>query len=293
MYYLGIDIGGTSIKYGIINSEGRVLSNGSIKTSVTKTNNYILEDIDKIIELHLNEYKVEGVAISTAGVVDSIKGEIIYAGPSIPNYKGTEIKKHVLEKYNLKCSVENDVNSAALGELWIGAGKEKENIFCLTIGTGIGGACIINKKLLYGASNSAGEIGYINIHGNEVQNIASTKALVESVKEKINGEDIDGKFIFDSAKEGNEICIREIENVIEYIASLIININYVVNPELFILGGGIMEQENYIKPILESKISEKTKGTIFENINVTFAKAGNMAGVLGAVYKFREMEFEN
>ncbi|MGL5649732.1 MAG: ROK family protein [Clostridium sp.] len=290
MFYLGIDIGGTNIKYGITDINGNVLFHGKVKTTIIENNNFILNDIDKIIQIALEKYQINGIGISTAGVVDVENGKIIYAGASIPNYTGTELKKHILEKYNLTCIVENDVNSAALGELWKGAGRGKENIFCLTVGTGIGGACIINKKLIYGKHNSAGEVGYMHIFEEEIQNIASTTALVKMVKDEIDEEIVDGKYIFNKAIEGDEVCIKAINHILKNIAMLIVNINYVIAPDIFILGGGIMEQREYIKPILEMYILEKTRGTIFKSIEVVFSEAGNMAGVLGAIYKLKEIE---
>lgn len=286
MNFIAIDIGGTNIKYGVLNQNGEILYTSKLKTSITSTNNFILDDIDLIITSILKNYNISGVAISTAGIVSPNIGEIIYAGSTIPNYIGTNFKKYIMEKFNLNCEVENDVNCAALGEMWLGSGKKYSSSFCITIGTGIGGALIIDKKIVSGASNSAGEVGYLNLGNGEIQKISSTKALVDAVSKKIPTEKLNGEIIFKKAKEGNELCIKEINKVIENVANLIVTINYVVNPEVFILGGGIMEQEDFIKPILINKIKDKVPYNFIKNTNISFASLGNKAGMVGALYNY-------
>ena len=285
MNFIAIDIGGTNIKYGVLNHNGEILYTSKLKTSITPTNNFILEDINLIITSILKDYSIEGVAISTAGVVSPSLGEIIYASSNIPNYIGTNFKKHIKEKFNLNCQVENDVNCAALVEMWLGSGKGYSSLFCITIGTGIGGALIIDKKIVPGVSNSAGEVGYLNLGNGEIQKIASTKALVNAISKKSH-EKVHGEAIFKKAKEGDALCIEEINKVIENIANLIVTINYVVNPEVFILGGGIMEQEDFIKPILINKIKEKVSYNFIKNTNINFASLGNKAGMVGALYNY-------
>lgn len=283
---IAIDIGGTNIKYGVLSLDSTIVKTGEIKTRVTATENFILEDVDSLIGKLISEFQVSGVAISTAGVVSSKTSEIVHAGPTIPNYKGTNFKKLVNEKYNLPCTVENDVNSAALGEFWKGAGEEFSSGFCLTVGTGLGGALIIDNKLIRGASDSAGEIGYMKILGKDIQSVASTKALVKAVAERKGKENINGRIIFDLAKEGDKDSIEEIDNLVKSISQAIENIVYIVNPEVIILGGGIMEQEEYLKPLFEKEIKRILPEKFISNTKIRFAKLGNKAGLIGALYKF-------
>lgn len=286
---IAIDIGGTNIKYGVIDYDGKIKLNKSIKTRVTQDENFILEDIDNLIFELTKNFDISGVAISTAGVVCSKTGIISYAGPTIPNYKGTDFIKLVREKYNLPCTVENDVNSAALGEFWKGAGESYDSGFCITVGTGLGGALIINNELIKGASDSAGEIGYMKIHGIDIQKIASTTALIEAVAKRKNiaKEEINGQIIFDLAKSGDVDSIIEINNLIENICKAIENIVYIVNPEVIILGGGIMEQRMYLEPLFHKKIKEVIPEKFISNTKIEFATLGNNAGMVGALYKFK------
>lgn len=283
---IAIDIGGTNIKYGVLSLDSTIVRTSEIKTRVTATDNFILEDVDNLIGKLISEFQVSGVAISTAGVVSSKTSEIVHVGPTIPNYKGTNFKKLVNEKYNLPCTVENDVNSAALGEFWKGAGEEFSSGFCLTVGTGLGGALIIDNKLIRGASDSAGEIGYMKILGKDIQSVASTKALVKAVAERKGRENINGRIIFDLAKEGDKDSIEEIDILVKLISQAIENIVYIVNPEVIILGGGIMEQEEYLKPLFEEEIKRILPEKFISNTKIRFAKLGNKAGLIGALYKF-------
>ena len=163
-------------------------------------------------------YAIEGICISAARVVDNKKGEIIYSGPTIPKYTGTKLKEELEKEFSLPCEVENDVNCAGLGEYWKGAGKNSKSMVCITIGTGIGGSIILDGQLLNGIGYTAGEIGYMDVNGNYIQNIASSKYLVQKVqKEKKEKEGIEGKInglnIFELAKQGDKICINAIDEM--------------------------------------------------------------------------------
>lgn len=282
--FISIDIGGTSIKYAVIDESLNFILTDNIPTRKTVDNNFILEDIDKIIGFLTKNHEISGIGISTAGVVDSEEGKIIYAGPTIPNYTGTEIKKIISAKYNIKTNVENDVNCAALGEVHSGCGNGFKSIFMITVGTGIGGAIIIDNELFKGFNNSAGEIGYTKINGKAVQTLASTTALVRKTSKRL-GYKIDGKEIFNLAQEGNNICIEEIDNMLDIISELISSIIYTLNPEVVILGGGIMERKDYISENLDFKMKSRLPDRFYNEGSIKFAQLGNKAGMVGAICK--------
>lgn len=292
MYYICIDIGGTSIKYAILNKEGEFFVSGTIATRITSNGNYILKDIKKLIEDLLEQYrnyKIEGICVSSAGVVDPDKGEIIFSGPTIPGYKGTKIKEEIERTFNIPCEVENDVNCAALGEYWKGAGKETESMVCMTIGTGIGGAIILNGKLLNGIGYTAGEIGYMEINGEHIQNTASASSLVEMVQKKKEREGIarlTGLGIFELAKQGDKDCIEAIDIVIINLSVGIRNIIYLLNPEIIVIGGGIAEQKEYLEERIRREVDRGLIGDIFKKTVIKMAQKGNYAGMLGALYSF-------
>ena len=294
MYYICIDIGGTSIKYGVLSEKGEIFIDGTVSTKVTEKENFILSDVKKLVRNILDEYKnyeIKGICISTAGVVNPEKGEIAYAGPTIPKYTGTKIKEELEKEFSISCEVENDVNCAGLGEYWKGAGKGSKSMVCLTIGTGIGGSVILDGKLLNGIGYTAGEIGYMDVNGSYIQNIASSKYLVEKVqKEKEEKEGITdaitGVDIFELAKKGDEICIAGIDEIISNLAVGVRNIIYLLNPEVIVIGGGITAQKEYLEEKIRKEVNDGMISDMFRKTRIELAQQGNQAGLLGALYNF-------
>ena len=294
MYYICIDIGGTSIKYGVLSEKGEIFIDGTVSTKVTEKENFILSDVKKLIRNILDEYRnyeIKGICVSTAGVVNPEKGEIAYAGPTIPKYTGTKIKEELEKEFSISCEVENDVNCAGLGEYWKGAGKGSKSMVCLTIGTGIGGSVILDGKLLNGTGYTAGEIGYMDVNGSYIQNIASSRYLVEKVqKEKVEKEGITdaitGVDIFELAKKGDEICIAGINEIISNLAVGVRNIIYLLNPEVIVIGGGITAQKEYLEEKIRKEVNDGMISDMFRKTRIELAQQGNQAGLLGALYNF-------
>lgn len=284
--YIAIDIGGTKTKYGIIDENGNILEFNETSTNAELGGEYILKNNIKICNSYIQNLDIKGVCISTAGIVNSDTGEIIYANKSIPDYIGINHKKVIEKEFNLLCEVENDVNCAGLCESFIGASKGAEISVCLTVGTGIGGCIILNKKIFSGFSSSACEVGYMNILGNEFQNSASTTTLVDNVKNKLCIEEINGKEIFERAKNGDKICIEEIDNLCNILGLGIANICYILNPQIVVLGGGIMEQREYLGERIKKSLEKNLMAYILKNTELRFAQNGNKAGMLGAYYNF-------
>ncbi len=294
MYYICIDIGGTSIKYGVLSEKGEIFIDGTVSTKVTEKENFILSDVKKLIRNILDEYgnyEIKGICVSTAGVVNPEKGEIAYAGPTIPKYTGTKIKEELEKEFSIPCEVENDVNCAGLGEYWRGAGKGSKSMVCLTIGTGIGGSVILDGKLLNGIGYTAGEIGYMDVNGSYIQNIASSKYLVEKVQKKKEEKEgitdaITGVDIFELAKKGDEICIAGINEIISNLAVGVRNIIYLLNPEVIVIGGGITAQKEYLEEKIRKEVNDGMISDMFRKTRIELAQQGNQAGLLGALYNF-------
>ena len=286
MNILAIDIGGTMIKYGLVSSDGEILSTDKIETEAEKGLENILNKIDNIFKRYKENNPV-GIAVSGTGQINGIIGKVIGGNPIIPNWIGTNLVKILEKKYNLPAVLENDVNCVALGEKWIGAGKDLSNFICLTIGTGIGGGIILNNQLFRGENFVAGEFGHTLIKKGEFEQFASTTALIRLVKEK-TGKILNGKEIFDLEKkeivEYQEVISEWIENLTDGLSSIV----YCFNPANIILGGGVIEQGepliNRIKNSLFKKIGLQFK----EKLNIIQAKLGNNAGMIGASYLLLE-----
>ena len=286
--YICIDIGGTAIKYGVVQSGEipEVIRNDSCKTPENGTK--ILQKVFDIIEGLKRKYgQAEAVCISSAGIVNSEEGCILEANDDlIPGYTGTKIADHVKEKFGLPCFVENDVNCAAMAEYYAGAAKGYHSMLMLTIGTGIGGAFIADGKLLKGHTYSACEVGYMNMEEGTFEEIAATSALVARTAKRLRKttDEISGKWIFEQAQDGNEVCIEEIDRMCDILAKGISNICYVLNPEIVLLGGGISAQTDWLKPRIEMGMEKYLIPVIRKKTKLDFAKFKNQAGMIGAYY---------
>lgn len=287
-FYVSIDIGGTSIKHGILDENIKFITSGEIATEAQKGGKNILEKVINIVSEYKKEYTLSGVCISTAGMVDCEKGEIIHASDLIPNYTGTQIKKTLEDIFSIPCEVENDVNCAGLAEYFSGSAKGTSISLCLTIGTGIGGSIIINDRVFHGFSGSACEVGYMNMFKSKFEDLGATSILVKKVAKLKNCSEnhIDGKLIFEMAKNNDEDCIKAIDEMVDILGMGIANICYVINPEVVVLGGGIMAQKDYLYDKIRLSLDKYLIPTISSKTKLEFAKNQNKAGMLGAYYNF-------
>lgn len=286
MNILAIDIGGTMIKYGLVSSDGEILSTDKIETEAEKGLENILNKIDNIFKKYKENNPV-GIAVSGTGQINGIIGKVIGGNPIIPNWIGTNLVKILEKKYNLPIVLENDVNCVALGEKWIGAGKNFKNFICLTIGTGIGGGIILNNQLFRGENFVAGEFGHILIKKGEFEQFASTTALIRLVKERTR-KTLNGKEIFDLEKkeivEYQEVISEWIENLTDGLSSIV----YCFNPANIILGGGVIEQGEALINRVKNSLFKKIGLQFKEKLNIIQAKLGNNAGMIGASYLLLE-----
>lgn len=290
--YACIDIGGTEIKYGIIDENGMFLAKDKMPTEASKGGPCLLEKAVGIVRDYMKVWSLDGICVSTAGMVDVEKGEIFYAAPLIPDYAGTRIKARMEAEFNLPCEVENDVNCAGLAEATSGAAAGSSSALCLTVGTGIGGCILIGGSVYHGFSNSACEVGYMHMDGSDFQTLGAASILSRRVADAYGDpvEEWNGLRIFELAKTGDPVCIQAIDEMCDVLGKGIANICYVVNPQVVVLGGGIMAQEEYLRPRIETAMTKYMVSSIRSATTLAFAQHGNDAGMRGAYYHFRERQ---
>lgn len=289
MPYLCIDIGGTFIKYALFDRDAQQLdATNKVKTRIRDASNDILTQVVELIHHYTKATILEGIAISSAGVVNSHTGKIEYSGYTIPGYTGTEIQSTIESQFGIKCSVLNDVNAASLGEYWKGVGKDAKpnTMVCLTIGTGVGGAIILDGHLYEGPSFTAGEVGYLPLKHGNFQDIASTTALL-SMAEKALGYFVTGEEFFSRLQQDHADYAKSkkvFDDFIDNLATGIVVIQYIMNADLIVLGGGILAQEHLILPAVTAKMRNLLADERFMPDQVCAAKLGNNAGMLGALF---------
>lgn len=289
MRILTFDIGGTNIKYGLCNEKFELSDLHTIHTEASKGGQYIIEKVIDIIETYTD---IDRVAISTAGQVDSENGIVVYATGNIPYYTGMMVKKTIENKTGITTYVENDVNAAALGEAKFGAGVGKSDFICLTYGTGIGGAIYLNNSLYKGSASSAAEFGHMITHAGGIEctcggkgcyeRYASTRALIEAVN-AVSDEPLNAFTIFEKKNMNNPKIRAVVDNWIDEMIIGLINLVYIFNPPLVILGGGIMN-EDYVIDLIDRKIYKQLMEN-FANVNIVRSKLGNTAGMMGVAYE--------
>lgn len=285
MRIAALDIGGTSIKSGIWDGQGTTKLKEQ-DTNAKLGGPYVME---RALEILKSYGTFDAIGISTAGQVDWEQGSIRYANENIPGYTGMQIRQILEKEFSVPVAVENDVNAAAQGEGIFGAGKGADSFLCLTYGTGVGGAIVMNGQVYRGSCFSAGEFGAMVMHPEDVregdpfsgcyEKYASTTALVREAK-KLDPSLENGRRIFE------EIGRPEVKAVVDAwtdeIVHGLVTLIHIFNPSVVVLGGGVMAQ-----PYVLSQVREKTMNRImssFRNVRLEQAALGNQAGLLGAAY---------
>lgn len=303
-YYIGIDIGGTNIKYGLLTSEGVILEDSEVKTS--SSGKEIIETIVSIVRKYQLKYDIKGLGVSAPGVI--LDNGYMVTGGAIHDFYGINLKKKLELATGLPTSVENDANCAALAEKWLGAGKKYQNSLTVVVGTGIGGGIILNDRLYRGATAAAGEFGFMLVE--PVQNKdtrLATLSLTGSVgcgivnkyaeeKNLDNEMQLDGKEIFEQSELGDEVAQKIIANFYNRLAIGLFNMSVIFDPQVILIGGAISSNPNFIaeltRQVEELKDQHRDMGGIkLPNINPCYFL--NKAGIVGATYKAILADKEN
>lgn len=303
MKYLGIDIGGTAVKLGVVTDQGEILSTFNKNVAFDGYKTPIIETVKVAIDEFLEKEKLHpsdllGIGVSATGQIDYVKGCVIGVGGNIKNWCYTNIKEELELKYGLKTTVVNDANCMAMGEKWLGRAKGYEHVIGITIGTGVGGGILVNDDILQGAIGIGGEVGHFSIDMNGLpctcgnlgcyEQYASMTALVNKVRRESDnlglGKEINGRVIFEALEAGNLLLKGIVEEWIEMIAKGLISLVHLFNPQIIVIGGGVSSQEElFIKPIRDYVISHVME-QFKKNLKVESALLGNQAGLVGAVY---------
>lgn len=284
MKILCYDMGGTYIKYGVIENNKFIFSS-KVPTLCHNSQSELINQYIELTKEMLNNYPdICGVGVSTAGAVNYHEGIICAAPASIPVFQDFDFKKLFKENFNLDCFVDNDVNSFAAAEL---NGKNPyKNFIVMTIGTGIGGAVIINNQLWRGVNYNAGEIGRMIINGKSYEEIAATSVLVKQAKNLgLNIEN--GIEVFKLYDEKNEQVVPLVEEFFNNLVIGIANVIYMFNPEAIFIGGGISKRDTLINEIevrLNKILDPEVKGIT----KLKIASHQNDGGMYGAYINYLE-----
>ncbi len=302
---VGVDLGGTFIKYALGTNDGKIFLEKSCPTDSQSNKTRILNQIseavkDMVAEGRARKLKPVVVGIGTPGCVDIEKGYLLGSTPNFRNWKNVNISEEISQRVSLPVFTDNDANLMAFGELKFGAGKNYQNIICLTIGTGIGGGIIIDGDLFRGSRYAGAELGHMTIKVNGIQcrcggrgcleNYASAGAMIKYFRKKLRvagkfipEKDINVRSIFDLYKKDDPVALDTIEKSTYYLGRGIANLINIFNPTIIIIGGGVAESGNdYIKMLKKTAFQFSMENSM-RGVKIVGAKLGNKAGYLGAI----------
>lgn len=285
---IGIDLGGTEMKGGLVNAEGELMHEHRVRTPVEEGRDGILRELKTLAHVLIAEApaSVASIGIGSAGRVNPLEGSIVYATNNLPGWTGTRVAQEIEDATGLPVFVDNDVNVAAAGEAWMGAAKGYQSFALVALGTGVGGALVYGGQLLHGASGGAGEIGHMILqpggrpcncgqHGCLEQYVSGT-ALQRSAREA-NSEWTSRKLL-ELCGEGHDLAVQLVDEFVQHLANGLISLKNLYDPEHIVLGGGVADAWAIWGPRLEQSLSALTP----KPIPVSPALLRNKAGIIGA-----------
>lgn len=296
---LGVDIGGTKILTALVDEQATVLASWRTPTPAAAGGAAVLKSVEDAIAGALAELAPEqrerlvGIGISAAGQVDADVGAIAYASPNIPGWTGTRVREALSPRFELPVIVDNDANAAAYGEWWAGGGKALDSMVMITVGTGIGGGIVLNGRVLRGGRWRGGEIGHMVIDADGVrcncgqrgclEMYASGTAIGRMAREARPGWTPSGPEVFAAAAAGDAVAQGVLERAASYLAAGIVSLSSVLDPDGFLLGGGVSEQPAFLPLVRAALARDEVSGARgFDGQCVQLATLGAEAGAVGA-----------
>lgn len=302
-YCFGVDIGGTTVKLGLFTTDGEIVDKWEIKTRTENQGEAVLPDIAEALKEKLEEKKigrdeVEGIGV---GVPAPVNAEGVVQNTANLGWGYKEVKREMEELSGMRAEIGNDANVAALGEMWLGAGKGRKNIVMVTLGTGVGGGIIIDGKPLVGAHGAGGEIGHLCVNYEEtdhcgcgntgcleqyasatgITRLANIRLAKDDAKSVLREQEVSAKTVFDAVKAGDAVAKEIAEEFGKYLGHAMANLAAVVDPSAIVIGGGVSKAGEVLIEYVEKNFKERT---FFANKDTEFVLAtlGNDAGICGA-----------
>jgi predicted NBD/HSP70 family sugar kinase len=279
---LAFDVGGTWVKYGIVDARGRVLHTDQIATRSEPDGKALLQRLLMLARPLVETHRPSGVAFSTLGIIDPHEGRLVGAVEAIEGYFGQSPKDSFESAFRLPVVVENDGNCIALAEGWTGAAAGMRHYIALTLGTGIGGGIVIDGRLYRGAHGAAGEWGYMLIDGKVWEDHASPRALAAAAERARPGCGLDAEGVFAARDAGDAVMADVLREWFGLLATGLANLLFAFNPARVVVGGGITARGPAFLQELRAELRLRLRPDFYRMCDIELASAGNLAGLLGA-----------
>lgn len=311
-YYIGVDLGGTNVKAGVLDENCNVLGRGSVLTDLPKTPDEVAELVKKSIEMALNEAsitlnQIKWIGLGVPGITDAAKGIINFS--SNLGFRNVPIAEMLQKLLGLPVYIENDANAAIYGEVLNGSAKGFKNALMLTLGTGVGGGIVIDGHIYSGFNSQGAELGHVGmVYGGEpcpcghtgcIEMYCSASALIRQTKkamaedknsllwEIVQGdiEKVDGKTAFDGAKKGDKTAESVVRQYVDYLSYGLANYINIFQPEIIVLAGGVSGQGEVLLAPIRAYVKKYALGYAEDaHTKIETAKLGNDAGIIGAAF---------
>ncbi len=306
---IGVDIGGGSVKCGLVTESGKVLKRVTFPTNPGAGRERLLQDLEMHVRALRNDashkrVQVMGIGVGAPGPIDVERG-FVYIFPNIPGWKNTPLKKILEKRLKLKAYVDNDANAMALGEAYFGAGRGIQNAIFLTLGTGVGGGILVNGKLFHGTTFSAAEIGHLVINedgpkcgcGNRgcIETYVGSQYFVDHVRTQLsrnpksilhkwlkNGEQLSPLLVSRAARAKDALSQAVWIRTADHLATALAGLINILNPEAIILGGGIAQNGELLFAPLRKSLKKKAFPIAADSVKVIPAELGVEAGLVGS-----------
>jgi len=298
---IGVDLGGTNIKGGVVDQNGQILRRLSVQTQAQEGPERILDQIARLVQELKGERGIEGVGVGCPGLVEPTLG-VVRDPPNLAGWQEVNVKRELEERLELRVEVANDVNAAALGELYFGAGRGVSNFICITLGTGVGGGLILDGKLFTGSRGVAGEIGHlpVNIFGPRcrcgnygcLERYVGAEYIVERAQKKLKDNpasllsslegELTPKLIAQAAQKGDKLAKEVFRETGEIIGAALSGAVNLLNPELIIVGGGVAQAGELVLEPIRRTLVERAMNRESQGVKVVPALLEEDAGLIGA-----------
>jgi glucokinase len=318
LYYAGLDVGGTSMKAGVVDDAGRVLSSVSVPTEAARGQEYGLGQMvaairEAVAAARLGLGQVAAVGVATPGIMD-IPGGVIIDPPNLRPWKNVPVRQHVADAFGKPTAFQNDGNAAALGEFWAGAGQGADSLVLFTLGTGVGGGIIVGGRVIEGRHSHGGELGHQRIEltnprqcgcGRKgcLEAYASATAVVKRAHEAMatgapssclhrrrqSDQELSARDVFLAAAEGDALADKVVEDTAFYLAVGAVNAMHTIDPDIVLFGGGMVGAGDDFLERIRRHVRELALPIPAERTEIRFADLGSDAGFIGAAACGRQL----
>jgi glucokinase len=311
LYYVGVDVGGTSIKGGVVDDDGRPLSSVSLETEATRGQEHGLKRMADTVREAVAAAKMEldqiaAIGVATPGTMD-IPGGLILDPPNLKPWRNVPVRQYIHDTFQKPTAFQNDANAAAYGEFWGGAGRGTHSIVLFTLGTGIGGGVVIGDLVIEGEHSHGAEVGHTKIQMTNprlcgcggrgcLEAYASATAVVKRAQEALaqdggksslhslvkSGKELTARAIFDAATAGDQLAAQIVEDTAYYLAIGAANLMHVIDPDIVVFGGGMIAAGEKFLERIRHHIRQIALPVPAAKTKIVYAQLGENAGFIGA-----------